>query len=63
MQKPMMGDPSGLTDTLWNMIVNALSTFIISFMGWWYLKGKRIFFVRSWIRTFVGRNPGMFKKG
>jgi hypothetical protein len=63
MQKPMMGDPSGLTDTMWDMIVNAIGAFIISFMGWWYLKRKQTFFVRSWIRTFVGRNPRMFKKG
>lgn len=63
MQKPMMGDPSGLTDTMWDMIVNAMGAFIISFMGWWYLKRKRIFFVRGWIRKFIGRNPRMFKKG
>jgi uncharacterized membrane protein YjdF len=63
MQKPMMGDPSGLTDTMWDMIVNAMGALIISFMGWWYLKRKRTFFVRGWIRTFIGRNPGMFKKG
>jgi hypothetical protein len=63
MQKPMMGDPSGLTDTMWDMIVNAIGAFIISFMGWWYLKRKQTFFVRGWIRTFIGRNPRMFKKG
>jgi len=63
MQKPMMGDPSGLTDTMWDMIVNAIGAFIISFMGWWYLKRKRTFFVKGWIRTFVGRNPRLFKKG
>ena len=63
MQKPMMGDPSGLTDTMWDMIVNAMGAFIISVMGWWYLKRKQSFFVRGWIRTFVGRNPRMFKKG
>jgi hypothetical protein len=63
MQKPMMGDPSGLTDTMWDMIVNAIGAFTISFMGWWYLKGKQTFFVRNWIRNFIGRNPGMFNKG
>lgn len=63
MQKPMMGDPSGLTDTMWDMIVNAIGAFIISFMGWWYLKRKQTFFVRGWIRTFVGSNPRVFKKG
>jgi hypothetical protein len=63
MQKPMMGDPSGLTDTMWDMIVNAMGAFIISFMGWRYLKRKQTFFVRGWIRTFIGRNPRMFKEG
>jgi hypothetical protein len=63
MQKPMLGDPSGLTDTMWDMIVNAVGAFIISFMGWWYLKHKQTFFVRGWIRKFIGRNPKMFKNG
>ncbi|MBE0568139.1 MAG: hypothetical protein IH577_00480 [Deltaproteobacteria bacterium] len=63
MQKPMMGDPSGLTDTMWDMIVNAIGAFIISFMGWWYLNRKQTFFVRDWIRTFIARNPRMFHKG
>jgi len=63
MQKPMMGDPSGLTDTMWDMIVNAIGAFVISFMGWRYLKRKQTFFVRGWIRRFIGRNPRMFNKG
>ena len=63
MQKPMMGDTSGLTDTMLDMIVNAIGAFIISFMGWRYLKRKQTFFVRGWIRTFIGRNPRMFKEG
>lgn len=62
MQKPMLGDPSGLTDTMWDMIVNAIGAFIISFMGWWYLKQKRSFFVKKWIRTFIRKNPKMFNK-
>lgn len=63
MQKPMMGDPSGLTDTMWDMIVNAMGAFIISFMGWWYLKREQTFFVRGWIQKFIGKNPQMFLKG
>lgn len=63
MQKPMMGDLSGLTDTMWDMIVNAIGAFIISFMGWWYLKRKKAFFVRDWIRMFIDRNPRIFNKG
>ncbi|MDZ4185674.1 MAG: hypothetical protein U1D97_11930 [Desulfuromonadales bacterium] len=62
MQKPMMGDPSGLTDTMWDMIVNALGAFLISFMGWWYLKRQKKFFVKELIRTFIQKNPGLFDK-
>ncbi|OGU01925.1 MAG: hypothetical protein A2X82_09395 [Geobacteraceae bacterium GWC2_55_20] len=62
MQKPMLGDPSGLTDTMWDMIVNAIGAFIISFIGWWYLKRKQTFFVRDWIRTFIQKNPALFDK-
>lgn len=63
MQKPMMGDPSGLTDTMWDMIVNAMGAFIISFMGWLYLKRKKTFFVKNWIHKFIRRNPERFNKG
>lgn len=62
MQKAMLGDSSGLTDTIWDMIVNAIGALIISFMGWRYLKRKQIFFVRDWIRSFVEKNPSLFKK-
>lgn len=62
MQKPMFGDPSGLTDTMWDMIVNAAGALIISLSGWWYLKTGQSFFVDEWIRKFINRNPGLFKK-
>lgn len=62
MQKPMLGDSSGLTDTMWDMIVNAIGATIISLMGWWYLKMERDFFVRDWIKKFINRNPNLFNK-
>jgi hypothetical protein len=62
MQKPMLNDPSGLTDTMWDMIVNALGAAIISLMGWWYLRRKQSFFVRVWIRKFIEKNPKMFRR-
>ena len=61
MQKPMLDDPSGLTDTMWDMIVNAIGAIIISITGWWYLKRNKSFFVKDWIRKFIDRNPSMFK--
>lgn len=62
MQKPMLGDPSGLTDTMWDIIVNALGAFVISVLGYIYLKSKKSFFVKNWIRSFIEKNPEMFKK-
>jgi uncharacterized membrane protein YjdF len=62
MQKPMLGDSSGLTDTMWDMIVNALGAFIISVTGWWYLKRRKNYFVKEWIRKFIKKNPKMFRK-
>jgi len=62
MQKPMLDDPSGLTDTMWDMIVNAIGALIISITGWWYLKRNQSFFVKDWIRKFIERNPGMFNQ-
>ncbi len=62
MQKPMLGDPSGLTDTMWDMIVNALGAAFISLLGWRYLKLGESFFMKKWIRTFIRKNPGWFTK-
>lgn len=62
MQKPMLDDPSGLTDTMWDMIVNTLGAIVISSLGYSYLKtaGNRSFLIR-WIRAFIRGNPHLFK--
>lgn len=61
MQKPMLGDPSGLTDTMWDLIVNGVGAFTISFFGYFYLKHQKSFFVKRWIRSFIQKNPKMFR--
>lgn len=61
MQKPMLGDPSGLTDTLWDLIVDALGAAVISSFGWWHMKRGRPSFIEAWIDRFVERNPRFFK--
>lgn len=61
MQKAMFGDPSGLTDTMWDMIVNTLGAAIISVMGWWYMKRDRRSFIDDWIQKFIDRNPDWFE--
>ena len=63
MQKPMLGDPSGLTDTMWDLIVDALGALVVSFLGWRYLKNpEQKSFLERWIDSFVARNPRFFKR-
>lgn len=61
MQKAMFSDPSGLTDTMWDMIVNTIGAAFISILGWWYLKRDRRSFIDIWIQKFVDRNPDWFE--
>lgn len=61
MQKSMFDDPSGLTDTMWDMIVNAIGAACISTMGWWYMKRDRRSFIDVWIQKFIHRNPDWFE--
>lgn len=61
MQKPMLNDPSGLTDTMWDMIVNTLGALAISALGWWYMEQRERSFIEVWIRKFIERNPRLFR--
>lgn len=61
MQKPMLDDPSGLTDTMWDLIVDALGALVISVFAWWHLKRNQRSFVDVWIDRFIERNPQLFR--
>lgn len=61
MQKAMWQDPSGLTDTMWDLIVDAVGAGIISLLGWRHLKSPKESFLELWIRKFVESNPGLFR--
>lgn len=63
MQKSMFNDPSGLTDTMWDLIVDGIGAFIISILGWGYLskKGSESF-LEAWIDDFIENNPDLFIK-
>lgn len=63
MQKPMLGDPSGLTDTMWDLIVDAIGALVVSVLGWRYLKNAdKGSFLERWIDSFIERNPRFFRK-
>lgn len=61
MQKPMLGDPSGLTDTMWDLIVDTFGALAISGLGWWYMHLGTESFIEVWIKKFIARNPNLFK--
>ena len=61
MQKPMFGDPSGLTDTMWDLILDAAGAATISLSGWWYMRKERPHLLDGWVLRFIDRNPGLFK--
>jgi len=63
MQKPMLGDPSGLTDTMLDLLVDAVGALIISILGYGYIKSaKNESFLERWIHLFVTKNPGLFNR-
>lgn len=61
MQKPMFGDPSGLTDTMWDLIVDTLGALAIALYGGYYLQARRSSFVEAWITKFIRANPRLFR--
>ena len=64
MQKAMWGDPSGLTDTMWDLIVDLLGAATISILGYGYLKsGMKESFLERWIQKFIDSNPRFFRRG
>lgn len=63
MQKEMMGDPSGLTDTMWDLIVDTLGAGIIAVMGFGYLRTQGTSsFLEQWIARFIEANPRLFRR-
>ncbi len=62
MQKAMLGDPSGLTDTMWDLIVNSLGALVVSAAGYVYMKRRVKSFVERWIQRFIEGNPRLFSR-
>ena len=56
MQKPMAGDPSGLTDTMWDLVVNLVGAAVVSLTGWSYIRHARRRHIDTWIARFIRRN-------
>lgn len=60
MQKAMFGDPSGLTDTMWDLIVDAAGTLIVVVYGYRYMQRGEPSLIEHWIQRFIETNPHLF---
>lgn len=62
MQKPKFGDLSGLTDTMLDLILDALGGLVISVFGWRVIRRRNGSLVEAMIARFVARNPHLFRR-
>jgi hypothetical protein len=62
MQTPFLGDPSGLTDTMWDLIVDALGALAIALFGYRYMTRGMKSPIERWIRRFIAANPRLFRR-
>lgn len=59
-QPATSGDPSGLTDTMHDLIVDTVGAALVSLLGWRYFARARTSRVDSWASRFIERNPQLF---
>ncbi len=62
MQKPMLGDASGLTDTMIDLIVDALGALIVSLYGLRFMRLGKASFIDRWIDRVTRDNPEWFRR-
>lgn len=63
MQKAMLGDESGLIDTMTDLIVDALGALIMCLYGYHHLKvSHSSSFLERWISIFIQKNPDLFRR-
>lgn len=60
MQKPTAGDPSGLTDTMEDLIVDAIGAAVVVFLGYRSAKRGADSWTAQVIDRFVAANPRLF---
>jgi len=54
---------SGLTDTMWDLIVDTSGAALISLLGYFYMWKSEGYFLERWINRFIEGNPRLFKPG
>ncbi len=54
---------SGLVDTMWDLIIDAVGALIASLSGYLYVKGGETHWFEDLVQKFAEKNPEMFGKG
>ena len=57
-QKP--GDIPPLTDTMWDLILDALGALIVTVYGWYWMRRGERSFLTGWIERVAADNPSIF---
>jgi uncharacterized membrane protein YjdF len=60
MQPATANDPSGLTDTMQDLIVDTIGAAAVSLWGWRYLRRPYKQRIDSWAARFIARHPRLF---
>lgn len=56
----MLGDASGLTDTMWDLIVDGVGAGVLSIAAYIYMERRETSVVEEWIQSFIEGNPRLF---
>ena len=62
MQKPTPGDPTGLADTMSDLMLDAAGAALMAVLGWRYMQRPRKAYLDSWGRRFIERHPHLFER-
>ena len=53
---------SGLSDTMWDMIVDAGWALATSILGYFYMKGNKTYLFYNLVKNFIKENPQLEDK-
>lgn len=61
MQPATENDPSGLTDTIQDLIVDTVGAAVVSLAAWRYMARPHEARLDTWVSRFIKRNPQLFR--
>lgn len=62
MQKPTARDPTGLSDTMTDLILDTVGAAAVAMAGYRYMRRPRKAYLDSWGRRFIEQHPNLFER-